>query len=107
MEAAWLQTRLYPQTREDIATYVISAATGSVAIDLASTNAAPLSCEVRVDGDSVSADWQGAGRIIIDLGDATAGRRLVEIRTTAAWGGTAAGFGLPWPVQLDPPAFPN
>ena len=107
VEAAWLQTRLYPQTREDIATYVISAATGSVAIDLASTNTPPLSCEVRVDGDSVPADWQGAGRIIIDLGDATAGRRLVEIRTTAAWGGTAAGFGLPWPVPLDPPAFPN
>jgi len=42
-----------------------------------------------------------------ELDDKTDAQRLVEIRTTAPWGGTAAGLGLPWPVPLDPPGLPQ
>lgn len=107
VEAAWLQTRLYPQTREDIATYVLAGATGSFAIDLAASDAPLASCEVRVDGRMVTTERQRGSRLVLDFGDEMAGPRLIEIRTTAAWGGTAAGLGLPWPLRLDPPGFPE
>ena len=111
VEATWLQTRLYPQSREDIVTYVISGATDPLTIDLNPDEATASACDVRVDGRPVAVEWQGPGRIVIDLDDELAdsvdARRLVEIRTTAPWGGTAAGLGLPWPVPLDPPGLPQ
>ncbi len=109
VEAAWLQTRLYPRTREDTTTLLVSIPPGPFAIDLGIPDLSPAACDVRVDGTAVSAEWQGQGRIVIDLaGDGDAdlvGLRLVEIRTTSPWGGTAAGLGLPWPLPLIPPGF--
>ena len=107
VEATWLQTRLYPQTREDIATYVISGATGPLTIDVTLVESPASACDVRVDGRPVAVDSQGPDRIVIDLDDDAEGLRLVEIRTTAPWGGTAAGLGMPWPLPLDPPALPQ
>jgi hypothetical protein len=42
---------------------------------------------------------------VIDIVPPGGGSRLLEIRTTAAWGGTIAGLGLPWPLRLDAPRF--
>ncbi len=109
VEAAWLQTRLYPRTREDTTTLLVSTATGPFAVDLGMPDLLPNACDVRVDGNAVSAEWQGRSRIVIDLDGETdaarVGLRLVEIRTTSPWGGTAAGLGLPWPLPLNPPGF--
>lgn len=111
VEAAWLQTRLFPQAREDIATLLVTGASGPFAVQLPLPEILPESCDVRVDGRLIPTDWQGRGRMVIDLDDdrddATVSLRLVEIRTTSPWGGTAAGFGLPWPLPLDPPGLPE
>lgn len=109
VEAAWLQTRLYPRTREDTTTLLVSAATGPFAVELGINDLLPAACDVRVDGTAVLAEWQGRGRMVIDFDDETdadrVALRLVEIRTTSPWGGTAAGLGLPWPLPLNPPGF--
>ncbi|MFM1904699.1 MAG: hypothetical protein RLZZ440_2599, partial [Planctomycetota bacterium] len=109
VETAWLQTRLHPQTREDIATLLVSGAAGPLTIDFTAAEFSPAACDVRLDGEPVATEWQGRGRLVIDLDaggeDASPLVRLLEIRTTAPWGGTAAGLGLPWPLRLAPPAF--
>jgi hypothetical protein len=104
IEAAWLRTRLFPDRREDVASYVIAPAESQVAIDLPPTPA-EASFEVRLDGSSLPVTAQADGRLVIDIVPPGGGSRLLEIRTTAAWGGTLAGLGLPWPLPLDAPRF--
>ncbi|MFM8415097.1 MAG: hypothetical protein ACKOCX_10270, partial [Planctomycetota bacterium] len=103
IEAAWLRTRLFPDTREDTATYVVVPAEPQLELQL--PVAAAASVEARLDGSPVSVQARGEGRIAIDMTPPGPGGRLLEIRTTAPWGGTFAGLGLPWPLPLDPPAF--
>lgn len=103
IEAAWLRTRLFPDTREDTATYVVVPAEPQLELQLPLAAAAGV--DARLDGAPVSVQTRGDGRIAIDMTPLGPGSRLLEIRTTAPWGGTFAGLGLPWPVPLDPPAF--
>jgi hypothetical protein len=106
IEAAWLRTRLFPDRREDTATYVVSPTEGQLEIILPNA-AAATTIEMRLDGSPIPVQSRGEGRSLIDLSPAGGGSRLLEIRTTAPWGGTFAGLGLPWPLSLDPPTFVN
>jgi hypothetical protein len=107
VEATWLQTRLYPQTREDIVSYAITGGQGALTIDVPVADIPPSACDVRIDGRAVATEWQGPNRVVVDLEDENDGQRLVELRWTSPWGGTAAGLGLPWPLRLDPPGLPS
>lgn len=102
VEAAWLRTRLFPDRREDVAAYVIAPAESQVEITLPST---PAAVEVRVDGSAVPLAAPDDGRLVIEIATPGGGSRLLEVRTTSAWGGTVAGLGLPWPLPLAPPRF--
>lgn len=103
IEAAWLRTRLFPDAREDTATYVVVPAEPQLELRL--PLAATSSVEARLDGSPVSVQARGDGRIMIDTGPPAPGGRLLELRATSPWGGTFAGLGLPWPLRLDPPTF--
>lgn len=107
IEATWLQTRLFPEAREDIATYVVSGPGGLLEIQLprAPGDEKAAAVEVRIDGRPMPGAVRGDGLLVVELPDGGGSRRLVEIRSAAAWGGTAAGFGLPWPLKLDSPSF--
>lgn len=113
VEAAWLQTRLLPGVREDLRTYVISAAEDRITLSLPGADgvdsAPPAICEVRLDGDLVSAT-RPTGRLVVDLPRSDPTRRWrLDLRTTTprpgGWAGLAARFGLPATVRLDPPVF--
>jgi hypothetical protein len=103
VEAAWLRTRLFPDRREDVAIYVVAPAEPRLEIDLPAAPPA-ASLEVRLDGSRVAATPRDDGRLVVDMPPG-GGSRLLEIRTTAPWGGTIAGLGLPWPLRLDAPRF--
>jgi len=103
IEAAWLQTRLFADTREDSFAYVISPAAAQVEVRLPAAGSA-TSIEARLDGAAVSLDGRGDEAYAIDMTTGQ-GRRLLEIRVVSAWGGNVAGLGLPWPLRLAPPAF--
>lgn len=104
VEAAWLRTRLFPERREDVAAYVVAPAESQLEIMLPSAPA-PSAVEVQVDGSPVPLAARDDGRLVIDIATPGGGRRLVEVRTTSAWGGTFAGLGLPWPLPLAAPRF--
>jgi hypothetical protein len=104
VEAAWLRTRLFPDRREDVATYVVAPAESQIEITLPATPA-PAAVEVQVDGSPVPLAARDDGRLLIDIASPGGGSRLVEVRTTSPWGGTFAGLGLPWPLPLAAPRF--
>jgi hypothetical protein len=105
IEAAWLRTRLFPDSREDTATYVVLPAEPQLEFRLPLV-AAATAVEARLDGSPVTLQARGDGSYAIDFAPPGPGGRLLEIRTVAPWGGTVAGLGLPWPMPLEPPVFP-
>ncbi len=105
IEAAWLQTRLFPETREDIATYVVSGPGGPIEIRLPQTGADATTFEARLDSQPLDGTVRQGDTLSITLPDGPAASRMIEVRSSRPWGGTAAGFGLPWPLPLDAPAF--
>jgi hypothetical protein len=105
IEAAWLQTRLYPKVREDITTYVVSGLGGPLEIGLPDGIEDFENVEVRLDGNPVSTAVRPGGGIVVPIPEGENGRRIVEIRFSSPWGGTAAGLGLPWPLPLAAPTF--
>jgi hypothetical protein len=105
IEAAWIQTRLFPKVREDIATYVVSGLGGPLEIGFPEGVPTPAAVEVRLDGKVVSEAVRPGGGIVVPLPEGEPGRRLVEIRSSLPWGGAAAGLGLPWPLPLGTPTF--
>jgi hypothetical protein len=104
VEAAWLQTRLVADTREDIATYVVSGPGGPLELTLPEGTGGEAAVEVRLDGRPLAGISRRSGSFVIDLPDRD-GPRLIEVRSSAPWGGSAAGLGLPWPLPLDAPEF--
>lgn len=105
IEATWLRTRLFPDSREDTATYVVLPAEPQLELQLPMA-ALATSVEARLDGSPVPLQPRGDNVYVIDVTPPGPGGRLLEIRTVAPWGGTIAGLGLPWPMPLDPPGFP-
>ncbi len=106
VEAAWLRTSVFPTSREDIATFVVSAAEEELPFELPAAAAAGT-LEVRLDGSSVPLQTRGDGSYSINLSPPGRGGRLVEIRLVSPWGGTFFGLGLPWPLPLAAPTFPD
>jgi hypothetical protein len=104
IEAAWLRTRLFPTSREDLATFVVLPADDQLQIRLPAA-ATAVTVEARLDGSPVPLEPDGDGSYTLDIAPPGRGSRLVEIRTVSAWGGTWFGLGLPWPLPLDAPAF--
>jgi len=104
VEAAWLQTRLDADTREDIATYVVSGPGGPLEIMLPEVGGEETAVEVRLDGRPLAGMTRRPGGFVLNLPE-QGGVRLIEIRSSGPWGGAAAGLGLPWPLQLDAPEF--
>jgi hypothetical protein len=107
VEATWLQTRLFPDVREDIATYAVSGPGGPLEIRLPPSVVEATALEVRINGEPLESTARNGDVLVITLPDGGAARRLIEIRSSAPWGGTAAGLGLPWPLALDAPEFPD
>jgi hypothetical protein len=112
IEAAWLRTRLLPTVREDLLTYVVSAADERIAmaVPMATTADASATAEVRLDGEIVPGALTTGGRLVIELPRADPARRWrLDVRTTTAsdggWAALAGRFGLPAMVPLDPPVF--
>ena len=103
IEATWLRTRLFPDRREDTACYVVTPAAAELEIRLPEATAA-ASLDMRVDGERIIPRSRGDGWFVVPLADGI-GRRLVEVRTMAPWGGRWAGLGLPWPLPLEAAAF--
>ena len=119
VEAAWLQTRLLPGIREDVRTYVISAANDRIVLSLPTADGpvadegdsdGEFTTDVRLDGEVVTGAVRPAGRIVVDLPRADPLRHWrLDIRTTTpreeGWVGFAVRTGLPVPVRLEPPLF--
>lgn len=111
IEAAWLQTRLLPTVREDIRSYVLTAAEDRIALTLpASGEGDPDTVEVLLDGAMVVGAARPGGRIVVDLPRVDPSRRWrLDIRTAGprggGWWSTAALASLPVPVRLAPPVF--
>jgi len=113
VEAAWLRTRLLPGSREDLATYVVSGATGPIACTLPAgpaAAAARTTHEVLLGGAIVRDAVRPGGVAVIEPPEADPRRRWrIDIRSVtprdAGWPGIAARFGLPEPIQLAAPTF--
>jgi len=111
VEAAWLQTRLLRDRREDVLTCAVSAAADAISLTLPGRGAdAATTCEVSLDGAPVPDAVRGDGRVLVPLPATTAaGRHLLEIRSTtpaaSGWSAEVARFGLPVPVRLAAPVF--
>jgi len=118
VEAAWLRTRLLPGQREDVATYVISGATGPIVCTLpedASPADPRVVREVLLGGEPVPAAVRPGGRVVVETPETNPRRRWrLDIRCVRprdrGWAGFAARFGLPEPLPLvaavfDPPVI--
>lgn len=103
IDAAWLRTRLFPDRREDLAIMVVTPARQELEMKLPEETATATT-DIRIDGARVVPQPRGGGWVAIPCA-AGSGRRLVEVRTVAPWGGRLAGLGLPWPLPLAPPVF--
>jgi len=115
VDAAWLQTRLIAERREDVYTYAVTSSAEALALALpAGLTAAPLpaSVDVRLDGETQVGAVRTDGRVVIELPRrAGAGSWLVEVVVARARGGLSELFGttarLPAVVDLDAPRFPD
>jgi hypothetical protein len=109
VEASWLRTIALPDRREDIAIFVLSGGGESVTVAVPAPIDA-LACSVALDGVSLPATRDAAGRFSVALPRAAAGRRRVlEVRVAAAqrvgWMAIGARLGLPTRLMLEPPVF--
>ncbi len=119
VEATWIETRLFPDRREDVFNYSITTAGRRLSIVLPSAflplrDGVPdrASVDVRLDGAPLSGAVGADGRVEIDIPRPAAGTRsasLVRIATSrsrrdeVAW---VAG-GVIGPLRLESPVFPE
>ena len=115
VDAAWLQTRLLGERREDVSVYAVTSSAETLTLTLpASATAAPIpaSIDVRLDGVTQAGAVRPDGRIVIELPRRTgAVSWLVEVVVSRGRGGLAELLGtaarLPAVVALDAPQFPD
>lgn len=111
VEAAWLQTRLLADRREDVATYVIGGSGGPLTVTVPPAEATQQGqCSARLDGATIATVPRKDGSFVVELPHASSPRpRILEIRTSAAVppGGNplASAIGLPMRVGLAAPEF--
>ena len=114
IEAAWYETRLLPDHRDDIRTFAISTTAPSIRVwpsqpgeaGDAGMRKAPV---VRVDGVLVAAveDAEGALRVPLPAPSVESGRRrcVLEIESTGSRGRSGALLAVPERVVLEAPRF--
>lgn len=113
VEAAWLRTRLLPGQREDVATYVVSGATGPIACTLPDDPPGTdgrVVLEVLVGGEPAPDAIRPGGRIVVETPETDPRRRWrLDLRRVIprdrGWDGLAARFSLPTPLSLAAAAF--
>jgi hypothetical protein len=110
VEAAWLQTRLLADRREDLHACVLVGAGDRVVIEVPCPDDPQAECDVTLDGVPQSATTRRDEALVFDLPRLEAGRRrLVEIRTSVprgrGWSALAATIGMPDRVRLVAPTF--
>lgn len=125
VEAAWLESRLFADRREEACTYVLSTTArrldvGLPAAWLAETGGAGRSTiDVRIDGVPVATSLRDDGALVVDVPRTDGAARatfLLRLRVERPWrgepGGEGTWFGVPsalgivGPVALDAPRFP-
>jgi hypothetical protein len=109
IDAAWLQTRLLPDRREDVYTYAVTGAADRLTL-LLPGDGGPAALELQVDGASIPVSVRPDRRIAVDLPrDGGRSRWLLEVRRTEprlhAWGDVGVLLGMPGPIALAPPRF--
>lgn len=113
VEAAWLQTRLLPERRDDVYRFAISTAGERLSFVLprtllgasdAATDSRPV--EVRLDGQPMETAVRSDGRVSVDL-PAGRGRKayLVEVRGRQRRASADGRAMLPEKLLLEPPQF--
>jgi hypothetical protein len=123
VEAAWLETRLLPDRRDDVFTYSIASSAERIALSLPAGFiplrdgvADPAAVEVRLDGELVRGAVRADGRVMVEQPRSAAnaaggGARLLTLESSRSrwsadgtWGGIP---GMPTFVRLEPPLFPE
>lgn len=115
VEAAWYETRLLPDRRDDVRTFAITSTAPAIRVWLslpaeagASGNGAPP--RVRVDGTLVAVveDADGAVRVPLPATAAETGSRryVLEVESTGPRGRSGAALAVPERVVLAAPRFP-
>jgi hypothetical protein len=127
IDAAWLETRLLGDRREDVYRFLIVSAADEITFTLPQTiavNAAAVAradglgrspddvVEVRLDGKQLPAAVRADGRVVVELpqraGNSSWLVEMIASRNRDHRAGTFAGAaGLPAAVVLDPPVFPK
>lgn len=111
IEAAWLQTRLLADQREDLATYVLGGSGAAVSVSLpADGGGEAASCTARLDGGMVPTTVRKDGTTVVEVPSAADARpRMLEIRRVSARNEMGSGLvhaiGLPAAVDLAAPVF--
>lgn len=113
VEAAWLQTRLLADQREDVATYVIGGSGAAVSVSLPASSGGgteAASSTARLDGGMIPTTVRKDGTTVVEVPAASDARpRMLEIRRVSARDETGSGWaraiGLPAAVDLAAPAF--
>lgn len=115
IEAAWYETRLLPDRREDIWTFAVSSTAPTMRLALPAAlrpagEPAPGPPRVHVDGSVVVVDEDFDGTLIVALPQASSetGRRRsrIEIESTTPRIRPVAAAGLPQRIVLEAPRFP-
>lgn len=115
IEAAWYETRLLPDRRDDVRTFAISSTAPAIRVWLArpaeaEAAGARADPRVRVDGVLVAAaeDSEGAIRVSLPAPAADTGRRrcVLEVESTGPRGRSGGFMAAPERVVLVAPRFP-
>ena len=129
VEAAWLETRLTRDRREDVYTYAIASSADRIRLSLPAgfiplreSKPDPSAVEVRLDGRLLSGAVRSDGRVVAELPLAAAGRGawLLQVeasRQRSGWlagpagtgvaGSSLAVAGVVPPILLESPLFPD
>jgi hypothetical protein len=117
VEAAWLETRLLPDRRDDVYTYAVATSAERISLSLPEGflplrggEADPGAVEVRLDGQLVPGAVRPDGRVTVELPRPVAVNRgawLLQIESSRERRGLLGGgaAGMPAIVVADPPVF--
>ncbi len=111
VEAAWLQTRLLAERREDAATYVIGGNGAATSVSVPVSGGVEAGAyTARLDGATIPTVVRKDGTLVVDVPAGVDVRpRLLEIRWSSvreeAGGGWARAIGMPARLELTAPLF--
>ena len=122
VEAAWLQTRLLPDRRDDVYSYAIATSADRIALSLPADfipprgdAADPAAVEVRLDGQLIRGAVRPDGRVLVELPRAASaglgkGAWLLQLessRERRGIVGNSSAAGMPALIVFEPPVFPE